>query len=273
MKSLMYWLTMLAIAANAAFVSANDRETRSFSVGEFSEIENRTPGSVKLIQGPKTSVTAEANSEVFEHLEVKTKGDKLILTVKRKRQSLFSWLDPIGNKHLRFTVTTPTVNAVSLHASGDLVSSPLKTDSLSLSIHGSGNMKIESIDASDDLDLGVFGSGEIEIGDVNAASTKSGIHGSGEITLEALLSESTKFSVHGSGDVRIAELQGEQVEIAIHGSGDIRLPKVSVKTIKGSIHGSGDIKLGGKAESLKVRTHGSGNVSTGGLEADQIIIQ
>lgn len=274
MKSLMYLFAIFAFLANAAVVSAEDLETRSFSVGGFSEIENRTPGSVKLIQGPETSVTAEAGSEVFEHLEVKTSGGKLILKVKEKRRSFFGWLsDPIGNERLKFTVTTPTVNAVSLHASGNLESGPLKTESLSLSIHGSGNMKIESIDASDDLSVGVFGSGEIETGEVSAASMTSGIHGSGEVTLGALLSQTSKFSVHGSGDVRVAELRGERVEIAIHGSGDIRLPKVDLKTIEGSIHGSGDIRLGGKADSLNVRTHGLGNVSTDGLDADRIVIK
>lgn len=274
MKLLTYVFIILAFSASPAFVSADDLETRRFSVGGFSEIENRTPGSVKLIQGPETSVVAETRSELFEYLEVKTRGDKLILTVKEKRRSLFGWLsDPVGNERLHFTVTTPTVNAVSLHASGDLESGALKTDSLSLSVHGSGNMNIESIDASGDLGLGVFGSGEIEVGNVSAASTKSGIHGSGEVTFDALQSESTKLSIHGSGDVRVAELQGERLEIAIHGSGDIRLPKVSLKTIEGSIHGSGDIRLGGKADSLNVRTHGSGDISTDGLDADKIIIK
>lgn len=274
MKLLTYLLAILTFSANSVFVSADDLETRSFSVDGFSEIENRTPGSVKLIQGPETSVIAEARSELFEHIEVKTRGDKLILTVKEERRSFFGWFsDPIGNERLHFTVTTPTVNAVSLHASGNLESGALKTDSLNLSIHGSGNMNIESVDASDDLGLGVFGSGEIEMGNVSAASTKSGIHGSGEITLDALQSESTKLAIHGSGDVRIAELRGERVDIAIHGSGDIRLPKVSLKTIEGSIHGSGDIRLGGKAESLNVSTHGSGNVSTDGLDADKIVIK
>lgn len=272
MKPIIHFLAVLTFAAGVPFAIAADLETRNYSVGKFSEIENHTPGSIELIQGPETSVVAETEPEMFEHLEVNIKGDKLILSVKKERKSFFSWSNPFNNEPLHFTITTPSVNVIELNASGNLKSDAIKTESLKLSIHGSGNANIKQIE-SGDLGLGIYGSGKIVLGDVKVSSTESGIHGSGDISLENLESDSGRFSIHGSGNFHVGKLKADRLDTSIHGSGNMILPNVNVKDIEGSIHGSGNVRFGGRADTLNIRTHGSGNVSTDGFYADKIVIK
>lgn len=272
MKPVIYLLAAMVFVAGAPIATAADLETKNYSVGKFSEIENHTPGSIELIQASGTSVAAEAEADMFEHLEVKTEGDKLILSVKKQRKSFFSWSDPFNNRPLHFTITTPSVNVIALNSSGNLKSNAIKTDSLKLSIHGSGNAKIDKIE-SNNLGLGIYGSGKIVLGDVVASSTGSGIHGSGDISLESLESESGRFSIHGSGNVHVGKLKANRLDTSIHGSGNMILPDVSVKNIEGSIHGSGNVRLGGKADTLNFQTHGSGDVSIDGLDANKIVVR
>ena len=262
-------LFILLIVGNNSF--ADSLTTKSIEVEAFSRIENHTAGSIELIQGPETKLIVETEADLFDQLKIKIKGDTLILA-SEKGKGFFNSHSPFNNKPLHFTITTPKIEAISLHASGDLASKEIESDRLTLAIHGSGKMKIDAIDA-EYLSASINGSGSIKTNQIANEHLQVAIHGSGEADLGKVSSIDTEMAIHGSGDIDIRELSGEELEVNIYGSGDIQMPQVDLVKIAGSIHGSGDIRLGGRAKSLEVRVHGSGDVNTAGFAADRIIIR
>ena len=126
-----------------------------------------------------------------------------------------------------------------------------------LSVHGSGNVKLNVPSAS--ANMSIHGSGEISAPDISFGNMNAQIHGSGNIKFEDAGNLVT--SIHGSGIVYFKN--SDNLNASIHGSGIINFNDTGDCSL--AIHGSGDIKFKNSGV-CKANIHGSGDISANNVE-------
>lgn len=206
--------------------------SRDYQVGTFSEIALGGPHDVEFKAGPDVSVRAEGPSDILDVMEIKVEDGKLLIGIKKMR----SFRMAAGAKAVKVTVTAPTVSALSIGGSGDIVA--------------------DSIEGAK-LDTAIGGSGDITVGAVKVDTASASIAGSGTIKLTGTAG-STSTNIAGSGDVDLSGLQADIADANIVGSGNASL--YARKSAEVKIMGSGDVTVagGGTCQTSKM---GSGSVT------------
>jgi hypothetical protein len=231
-------LCLALVASTAAFASGEwdygrDRvigsgfvRTENRNVAPFSAIEVEGSGNVTLSQGLMQSVTVETDDNALEIVKTEVVGGVLHLGLKRGVRIA-------RLTRLEFRVTAPRIEGIVISGSGDVWgATPIMAGSLSLAIHGSGN-----IDAT-----------------VQADTLRADIGGSGDIRLQGQ-TRNISISVNGSGNVRARDLVSASADVRINGSGSADI--TAREDILVNINGSGDVTYGGGAR-VTVRSSGSG---------------
>ncbi|GAA4708712.1 DUF2807 domain-containing protein [Sphingomonas lutea] len=209
--------------------------SRTFPVGNFSEIEVAGPFDVDVKTGGQPSVSARGNQNLIDKLEVEVRGDTLVVRPKKGRNWFGGGNWNIGGKGA-LTISVPMIRAATLAGAGDMNINAVRGDEFEGQIAGAGDLRVDSIEVGR-LKLGIAGSGG-----VNARGGKA---------------RRAEYSIAGSGDVDAGALATEDLEVSIAGSGGIRAN--ASKSADVSIMGSGDVEVTGGAK-CSVSKAGSGNV-------------
>lgn len=205
---------------------------RSFPVGAFSEVVLSGSMNVVVTTGAAHSVRAEGSAEDLDKLDIRVKGDALVIATKPGK---WSW----GSRDkVTVRVSAPNVSGAAISGSGDMQVGPTKGD-FSGRISGSGDMTVAAVDAPA-LSLAISGSGDIALGRGRCGTAK--------------------FSTSGSGDISAGGVQCETLTVSISGSGDVAAQATGTATLRTS--GSGDISVTGGARCTS-RSSGSGTISCG----------
>ncbi len=199
-------------------------ETRK--LGSFNAISLPGSGNVRIRIGGEHSVVVRANERVMRQVETDVRGDELVLNVR----------GPNFGSSVEYEVTVPTLRAIRVSGSGDVVASDtIAGDSLQVSILGSGSVEAKVHVGS--LSVNSMGSGDLAFsGDVDAAEVR----------------------IHGSGDLDARGLNGRRAEISISGSGDAKVGEF--QDLSANVMGSGDVEYQGNPR-LTTHTPGSGEVT------------
>lgn len=205
---------------------------RSFPVGAFSEVVLSGSMDVVVTTGAAHSVRAEGAEADLDRLDIKVKGNALVIATK---PGSWSWS---SREKMTIRVSAPNVSGASISGSGDMQVGPTKGD-FSARISGSGDMQVASVDAPQ-LGLSISGSGDIALGRGRCGTAT--------------------FSTSGSGDIDAAGVRCETVTVTTSGSGDVAAQATGTATLRTS--GSGDISLTGGARCTS-RSSGSGTISCG----------
>ena len=209
--------------------------SRSFPVGNFTEIEIAGPFDVDVRTGANPSVSARGNEKLIERLEVEVRGDTLVVRPKKDR----GWFGGGWNMNGKGTlaITVPMIRAATLAGAGDMNINAVRGDDFEGQIAGSGDLRVDSI--------------EVE-------RLKLGIAGSGGVSARGGKARRAEYSIAGSGDVDASALSTEDLEVSIAGSGGVRAN--ASRSADVDIVGSGDVQVSGGAK-CKVSKAGSGNVT------------
>jgi hypothetical protein len=200
----------------------------SRDVASFSGVWNQGSGLVRFSQGASRQVTVEADANILPYIETEVRNGALIL---RTRPGI-----SINPTRLVFRITTPELRTVSIAGSGDVrLETPLDADRVEIEIEGSG-----SVD------------GRIFVDDLSVE-----IRGSGSVSLDGA-AEAARFEIAGSGDVEAADLACADAAVRIAGSGSVTLQ--ASRTLDVEISGSGGVRYHGDAK-VTVRDSGSGRVT------------
>lgn len=238
-KTLAVALAVAAGATSACGHSADDGDpgaavSRSFPVGNFSEVEVAGPFDVDIRTGANPGVTARGNQKLIDRLEVEVRGNKLTIRPKSERRWFGGWSSTGGKGSI--AVTVPMVSAATLAGSGSLTINAVRGDSFEGQIAGSGDLRVDTV----------------EVGRL-----KLGIAGSGGATARSGRAQRAEYEIAGSGGVDARGLQVEDLDISIAGSGDIKAN--ATRTADVDIMGSGDVDLTGGAK-CSISKAGSGDV-------------
>ena len=189
------------IAAGAFLVGCNVSVRGSGNVIEegrevsgFDRVALDGMGEVILEQGETHSLVVEADDNLMQYIKSTVRGDQLTINIKSKRPI-------IPTKGLKFYVTVPNLEAVSVDGAGSVNISSLEAETLELDINGSGNISVDELEATA-LVIGVDGVGDIDVaGEVN--SLEVDINGSGSFNGKHLESDVANVDIDGVGNAKI----------------------------------------------------------------------
>ncbi len=208
--------------------------TRTYPVGNFSQIEVAGPYEVAVHTGANPGVSAQGSQKLIDATIVEVQGDKLVIHP-QEHHSFFNWSWTRHGK-ARFTVTVPQLS--------------------SAAIAGSGNVNVDNVHGAS-FEGSVAGSGGINVDNVDVQSMKLTIGGSGSLKAKGGKTQSADFEIGGSGDIDAGSVQSQQAKISIAGSGSVRANATGTADV--SIMGSGDVDVAGGAK-CTINKAGSGSV-------------
>ncbi len=202
-------------------------QTQSRSVPSFTGIEVEGSGTVILSQGLVQSVSVETDDNVLR--VVKTEVVAGVLHLGFQPGVRINRLTK-----LEFRITAPMIDSIAISGSGDArAMTPLRAQSLSLAVRGSGSINATPLDAE---------IVRVEIG------------GSGDIVASGQARQ-LMVNIGGSGSVRARDLTSASADVRISGSGSADVTASDAIAI--SISGSGSVLYGGGAKAT-IRASGSG---------------
>lgn len=225
--------------------------TKQIKVDDFDAISVLGSMDVTYIQKTgKPSVEVYGSDNIVEALDIRVKGNELVIAFKKNLSVSYNKLD--------IRVSSEKLQDARVGGSGSIyLHSGLKTGNLNIQVNGSGDIDGQSIECRD-LKVTIAGSGDIELGNVTCRNVESQVAGSGDLVIKDVKAESATASIAGSGTL---ELNGETKEAlyTVAGSGDIHAKDLKAQNVSAEIAGSGDIECHA-TDNLKVRTAGSGSV-------------
>jgi hypothetical protein len=227
--------------------------TENRTVGDFSGITLAGIGDVYVTQAAATSVRIEAEDNLIPYFDTSVKGNTLTIGIKNE----YMGINLRPTKPVKFYVTTPEIDAVTLAGSGNIITSDIKTGDFKISLLGSGNISNDALTAAN-VDINLSGSGNITLGTVSASDVTANIAGSGNIQLDTLTAKKVTSKTAGSGNITIGGQVTEQSP-EILGSGDYRASGLKSDTATVRVTGSGNSQVS-VTGTLNVTILGSGDV-------------
>lgn len=197
-------------------------------VSRFDQVRFRGPGTLKITQGDKKSLTIHAPAYVMQHIESEVKDTVLHLGyVSPKIVSL-----RVNQEVISYNLCMKDVRRLVLTGAGKIVIPDLDNDVVTAEVMGSGQISLDNLTA-DRLDVVISGSGNVKVaGDVEAQSLL--ISGSGNYDAERLVSDFAQVKISGSGNANVSV--SDDLNVIISGSGKVSYggyPDIS-KLISGS---------------------------------------
>ena len=225
--------------------------TGTRTVSNFSSIKLAGIGDVIVTQAENVSVRIEAEDNLIPYFDTSVQGDTLTIGIKNEYMGIS--LHP--TKPVKFYVTTPQLDAVTLAGSGNIITSDVKTTGFKVSLLGSGDISNTSLTATS-VDIDLAGSGNISLEKITASNISSTIAGSGDITVAGEVTSQTARIV-GSGDYHGKGLKSKTATVNVTGSGNSRVWVTGSLDV--TILGSGDVVYSG-SPTVNTSVAGSGSV-------------
>ena len=168
----------------------------------------------------------------------------------------------ISNKLIVDETAVLEIKKQTLWISNESSSNVTVSGVFNVSIGGTSNFKRDipmvDFDSSKLARISVDGSGDIEIASMQLANEVDAIvQGSGDIVLTDISTGTLSLSVQGSGDITVSKkCKATQTFAKVQGSGDIEIKSTTVGVVTEKVQGSGDIKLanGTKTKVRKTKT-------------------
>ncbi len=193
------------------------------------EVTLATLGDLTIELGDQESLTVEAQANLQEHLITEVRGGELV--IRTENGVTLSPTEPV-----RYTLTVPGLDRLSITSSGDITAPALVSDSFTAHSSSSGDMLIAGLTA-ETLRVEISSSGTIEIQDGQVARQEVTISSSGDYEAEDLQSESAEIDLTSSGSATVWVTDTLNAELS--SSGDVHYygsPQVSE-----DLNSSGDV--------------------------------
>ena len=202
--------------------------TEERNVSGFKGISSSGSYDIKISMGNKESLKLEGDVETISDIE--TVVENGVLMVRYKPRTGLR-----GRKKVNILINAKTIE--------------------SLSMSGSGSLKVEGTLKSKNLKTQVSGSGLISL-TAEATDYIAVLSGSGKIIVKGKVKEA-QIVLSGSGNFSGEDLDSENAEVKVSGSGNASIS--ADNTLEAIVSGSGSIRYSGNAEVTKSKS-GSGSI-------------
>ena len=203
MKRIFYIAAMALLCSSCFHVNKNYNSisikgsgnivSKTFDFKDFDTIEINGGADVTFTQADDYNVTVRSQESVFDYLDYKMEGTKLILEVKDKKS--------ITAEEFTVTITAPELNKVTVTGASDLDINGLRIDG--------------------DLEVQVNGAGDLDFDQIVCDNFTVQVNGAADATLSSIdIRKKLKVQVNGAGDVDITG-NAQDVSLDVNGAGDI----------------------------------------------------
>ena len=191
---------------------------RNVETTDFHRINLLGSCDVKFTQGDSVSIRVEATEKRLDNIVFESDGETL--SIKNKDNKVVSLFD--YSRAPTVYITAPSLDAVAIYGAGDFECKDyLKTDQLTLSVIGSGDIDVDNLDA-DMLNVSIMGAGDVVLNMKNVNETRANIKGSGDVAMYCTNCNIAIVNISGVGDVLI---KGEMKDVkkTISGVGEVKI--------------------------------------------------
>ena len=206
--ALLYQLDVFGSSSSSSSEGSGVPATQTREVAPFSSVELAGGNNIVLRVGEKQSVVVKADDN--HQNPVTTPLNNGALIIGNTPRSL------TAKSPMSVEVNVPSLNALALTGSGNIVVSGIRTESLTVTLSGSGNLFGSGTATS--LDITVSGFGNARFTQLDAKNVHAVVSGSGVIFVTA--TKSLDASVPGSGTIMYAG-NPQDVKKSVTGSGAI----------------------------------------------------
>ena len=167
--------------------------SKTLDLKDFDTIEINGGADVTFNQASVYEVTVRTQENIFDWLDYKVEGTKLILQIKDKKNVRAEVFDIV--------IQAPELNKVQ--------------------VNGASDFDIKGLRIDGDLDVQVNGAGDLDFNEVACESLTVQVNGAADATLSSLeIRKTLKVEVNGAGDVNITG-STQDVSLQVNGAGDI----------------------------------------------------
>ncbi len=195
-------------SANPATEGSGVAATQARDVAAFDSVELAGSNNVVIRVGEEQSVVVKADDNLLDRVTTEVQSGNLVIA---NTPGSFTTKSPMSVE-----VAVPTLNALTLGGSGNIVVDDIQADSLEVTLPGSGTLTGSG--AATRLDVTVSGSGTVQFTRLVANDVRAVVSGSGSIVVTA--TETLDASVPGSGAILYAG-NPQDVTQSVTGSGAI----------------------------------------------------
>ena len=167
--------------------------SKTFDFKDFDTIEINGGADVTFTQAEGYEVTVRTQESIFDWLDYKVEGSKLVLQVKDKRSVRAEVFDIV--------IQAPELNKVV--------------------VNGASDFDIKGLRIDGDLDVQVNGAGDLDFDQIACDSFTVQVNGAADANLTSIdIRKTLKVEVNGAGDVDITG-RTQDVSLDVNGVGDI----------------------------------------------------
>jgi hypothetical protein len=204
----------------------NVTEVRDLS--GFSGIDLGMNANVYYLQDSIYRVEVIAQPNIIGHIETEVQGKVLKIDCRPRLHRC---------KTISIIIHSPDMDYLHLGGSGNIdAQNPITTQSMEVSLSGSGNISIYSVTAND-LTAKISGSGNVTIGGGSVSSENFSVSGSGNLDALDLVCDTCVASISGSGNMQIHVIK--HLNVSISGSGSVKYR--GYPSVETHISGSGNV--------------------------------
>jgi hypothetical protein len=187
-------------------IDAGPTKTERRDVAAFARIKAEDKVDVDIRAGEPRRLTVRAGEKVIDDVRTEVRDGTLYV----------SYDGPsIRKGRLLVEVATPTVDAIGITGSADVLADGLDADALAIRVSGAGDITARG--RADRLTLDVSGSGDADLADVVAREARVDLSAAGDADVRA--QQRLDADVSGAGD--LAYRGDPQVSRHVTGSGDV----------------------------------------------------
>lgn len=202
-----------AFALVAATLSgAAQAATESRSVADFDEVVFAVAGEVSIKQGPRETLTLEAEPAVLRKITTEVHGRRLLIGLSSGRVET--------QEPIRMKLGIRTLRAFESRTAGAISIGPLSSDSLALVLAGGGSIRLDRLENARSLDVRITGAGDVAVAGGKVTTQQVAIAGIGNYVAPKLASERAQVAIDGSGNVQLAA--SSTLGVRIGGIGHVR---------------------------------------------------
>jgi hypothetical protein len=206
--ALLYQFDVLGGSSTSSSEGSGIPATQVREVGAFDSVELAGGNNVVIRVGERQAVVVKADNNLLNRVTTKVKSGALVIG--NTPGSL------AARSPMSVEVNVPSLNAVALTGSGNIVVSGIKAQSLTAALSGSGNLFGSGTATS--LDITVSGFGNARFTQLDANHVHALVSGSGTIFVTA--TKRLDASIPGSGTIMYAG-NPQDVTRSVTGSGTI----------------------------------------------------
>jgi hypothetical protein len=230
------WRTTSALAARwaallgACLCAPAQAATESRTVADFDEVVFAVAGEVRVEQGPRETLTLEAEPAVLRKITAEVSGRRLVIGLAPGRVET---TQPIRIRlGVRMLRSFESRTAAAIHIG------PLDSDALALVLAGGGSIRLDRLANALSLDVRIAGAGDVAVEGGKVTEQKVAISGMGFYAAPRLASQRAEIAIQGKGEVQLAASSTLAVRIA--GIGQVRY--LGNPTVTRSIQGVGSVE-------------------------------